>query len=797
MKLSKITCLLVFSLLLTGCGRLVKNQKTNKENNNIRITRVEFDSIYRDFHATVQFSPSLSSLFLQEDSTLEVKVKEFVDEDKINLETQPELINVTNVRKEQIQACDMNVVALVDLSLKPEFIEHQKRIVKELAHIVSDENLKIAFYKDGEISETMKATDYVIEKYFKQQTGDVKYFYKGLLTKYEELVKYQMPIEDDQASDLDSIFEHHKLLIVLSDGKVYDNRNQPIDPEHFQLQRDLVSVVDSVNKVPIMFFDLKHKENDEAKAGDSDDLLKLLCDKSGGKYIDSYEDDAVIYNLLDLFKEHFLTYHFYFQNPDHKVYRGNECKLEISCFKGDSLLASDYIDYYVGSVYNPVIVNGRSTIQVIVIGLLIGILCASIVYLILQFVVPFISYILFKRKYVTHYTGKNMSFNDVVVPKECYFCKAPFEKDDEIVVKCQHVVHKSCWDENEYKCPEYGRNCKHGSHYYNQEKLYDFRNAPFFLSWVLAGACAALISWIFFISLAHNSQGIFFAKAIPMIFNVDPTSEEALDLIDEYGSHLLFLPFYGLNMGFFLTFFLSLLTSHGRWWWKRILLVLTKALIGGSLGCLAFLLGSVISIALNFTDNSFLVDWIPWLLSGFSITLVVAFGTDIKLKKALIGAFVSVILGLGSTYIWTNPYDSQFDTRNLLLLSYMIYCVGFAISIAITYPKSERYFLRVEGPIKEMDIALYKWMNARLVNKYIFIGKSVDCELQMTWDITSAIAPKQAKVVMINGNIYLEALDSGILMDGEELVENKRIRLYHGTKFVIGKTIFTYLEKDV
>ena len=168
-----------------------------------------------------------------------------------------------------------------------------------------------------------------------------------------------------------------------------------------------------------------------------------------------------------------------------------------------------------------------------------------------------------------------------------------------------------------------------------------------------------------------------------------------------------------------------------------------------------------------------------------------------KLKKALIGAVISIVFGLGSMYMWSSSFNSQIDTREYLLLSYMIYCIGFAISVAATSPKSERYFLRVEGPIKETDIALYKWIKSPDRSKRVVIGKSVNCDLQMTWDITSPIAPEQAEIKMINGYLYLTALEEGILFNNKLLKTNTRKKLYHGTKFIIGKTIFTYLEKDL
>ena len=148
-------------------------------------------------------------------------------------------------------------------------------------------------------------------------------------------------------------------------------------------------------------------------------------------------------------------------------------------------------------------------------------------------------------------------------------------------------------------------------------------------------------------------------------------------------------------------------------------------------------------------------------------------------------------------YSWSFAFNSQFDTREFLLLSYMIYCIGFAVSVAVTSPKSERYFLRVEGPIKTMDIAIYKWMSAAARRKRVLIGKSVNCELQMSWDLTSPIAPEQAEIRMVNGNLYLIALEEGVCHDKKPLRVHLRKRLYHGFKFSIGKTQFTYIEKDL
>ena len=95
-----------------------------------------------------------------------------------------------------------------------------------------------------------------------------------------------------------------------------------------------------------------------------------------------------------------------------------------------------------------------------------------------------------------------------------------------------------------------------------------------------------------------------------------------------------------------------------------------------------------------------------------------------------------------------------------------------------------------------MEVALYKWMNAQVINRRVTIGKSVDCNLQMSWDINSQIAPIHAELVSSRGNIYLVACEEGVICKGKQVNVDKRIRLYHGDSFSIGQTTFTYVEHN-
>lgn len=794
-----IPFLLLLIITLSGCEQLKPYSKTYKENLNINITKIEFEPDYKRFKLNVELNDTLTALLLSTNAdSIHFKTEEFLKGNIYNPNTQPQLESYENLKLKEIAQLKMDALFLIDLTLDSTAINQQYRIIKDLKNLFALDHLHVAFMKDGGITPTMIASEYVLNNYFKHGPKG-KYLYRAISSKIDEFKKDSSEYVGNRkdSTHTNKATSAQKIMFVFSDGKVYSH-NKPIDPKHFELQYQLTQKIDTTQTFPIFYFNLQEQtEQIDQGNEDAQDFLKAICQKSGGKYINAFSQKLSLNDILHLFKDNYIDNVFTYVNPDYKIYRGIERKLQIACYSGDSLIASDYIYYNVGSIYNPVIVNGSTTLQVILQGCFIGVITLLILYLIFQFIVPGISYWLFKKKYVTHYNGKNMSYNGMLIEQSCYFCKAPFVEGDEIVVKCKHVLHKSCWDENEYQCPEYGRHCKQGRHYYNSKNLFDTRNASFYLSWIIAGAFAGLIAWINFTANVHHSENLLLVKFIYLILGVEPNSSSITSLIEEYESNLLFLPFYGLNIGFFLTFSLSFLTSHGRWLWKRTLQIVIRSIIGGFLSYLSFFLGCVISITLNFKDNSFIIEWIPWMLSGLCIATAVTYGTDIKLKKALIGAVISIVFGLGSMYMWSSSFNSQIDTREYLLLSYMIYCIGFAISVAATSPKSERYFLRVEGPIKETGIALYKWIKSPDRSKRVVIGKSVNCDLQMTWDITSPIAPEQAEIKMINGYLYLTALEEGILFNNKLLKTNTKKKLYHGTKFIIGKTIFTYLEKDL
>lgn len=165
-------------------------------------------------------------------------------------------------------------------------------------------------------------------------------------------------------------------------------------------------------------------------------------------------------------------------------------------------------------------------------------------------------------------------------------------------------------------------------------------------------------------------------------------------------------------------------------------------------------------------------------------------GGKLEKKKVLIAC----VMGILSMHIWQFFYDDSYtDYRLLLLFSFVFYSVTIALCLSHLGFRSDHFFLSVSGSIKPMDIALYKWFRTA-PNGIVTIGRSVDCNLQINWDINGKISPVHAEIRMQKGRLRLYALEEGVFVNGKSCPLNKGLRLYHGMSFRIGNTDFVYKE---
>lgn len=715
-------------------------------------------------------------------------------------ESQPVITSVRNVSREALHRQDVRLLALVDLSLPQQQVDAERDAVRDMKALLGEQSLYVAFMYGDNVSETYQATDYVVNNYFEHKDTSYVYLYRSVLLKLEEFL--------DGNTELGRA--KNKVLCVLSDGKTYDG-NRPIDPLHYQLQQQLTNLIPDLRDHLIPYFSVFSDSNGgeggfiplemPGEATEDGNIVRYLCKQLNGIWQPKFNWAQIEDDILKDFHIEYSDYRITLEHPDRKMFRGSLHELQIGFYDKNTgdLIAKGTTTFSLGTVYNPIVVRDVSKTTLVIQAVLIVLVILLLTWVIFQFIEPFIRYRVFKHKYVHYYSGSKMSLNGVTVSETCWLCKAPFQTGDEVVMKCRHTMHKECWDDNEYHCPEYGSHCKEGSHYYNRHNLFDTRNALFYMKWALMAVLAASCSWIVCSVGSYDHSVAIVQWMVTTVNGLTPGSVEASRYFHEYGSHLSDLPAFGQATGFLLTMFLSLLTVARRRWLLRLLGVLARSVIASVAGCLCCLLGCLISIALHLDTGSLIVDWVPWILLSAVITLAVTLKTRTPLRRSLI---VSIgIVAVLAMFMWAFIYYSVYysalvDFRLALLIGFIFYAVTLALCIAWVTPSSARYFLHVEGAVKEMDIALYKWFSSS-PDRVVTIGKSVNCSIQLSWDQNGRVAPVQAEIRRYaDGSLRLLAVDEGVIFAGKPLAVGREQWLYHGRSFSIGNTTFIYIEKD-
>lgn len=713
----------------------------------------------------------------------------------------PSVDSLVDIRQKKVISDKISMLFLVDRSgsISQSVLNEQREQIAHLLEILPNTNIYLSFM-DSTVTPSKRITkENFKEDYyeFTVQEGTEKYLYKAILSKMEELAgrmgtHYEEVLQNAALKD-----STQKMLFVFTDGKVVDEEETFIGADFFKWKGEIIALSEQekMGAFPYIPIHCIYIGSGDA-IGNIRDEMEALCtvspsrDALKGRFHTLFNVDQLQETLMGTIDSIAADYRLVLKNPAGKVYDGSEHLLNIVVRDQNGVTSVGNLRYSFGSQHVPIIVPSEtqsvSRGYVILMGILYGLLFVVLAYVILQYLVPWIKYKIFCKKYIVRY--RSSQSGGTVEKQHCYHCKEAFQDGDEIVVKCEHVVHLECWKENRNRCPEYGvHNCTKGIHYYNQEKLSDTRNAPYFLMWLVYGLLAGLVSWVFM--RLFYSETMFSTLISGIVGMMQPTSEGA--------SSLNFLPkiqpllLCGILLGFFITLFFSSQIEFRKKNLKIWGLIIARSMVGSLLGFLSFLIGSIAIIALGKDTNCIYTDWIPWAVFAVAIAFTLSFKTDIKLKSALIGGVISVLISFLVLFVAT------FAKEILSMFSYMIYAAGFGIAIAVVHHVSEKYFLRVSGPVKERDIAIYKWMSVTGGFNRVTIGKSIDCILEMNWDDSENIADKQVEIYLENDRPYCKALSDGTkLSNGQLLQKNQVILLSHGTEFTIGNSLFTYIEKD-
>ena len=620
-----------------------------------------------------------------------------------------------------------------------------------------------------------------------------KFIYASIISKIQELndldeedcffpeVPHNRELSTDTVSD--------KMLFILS-GKVYEDNYEDFFRDKLLFNNpDYLDLPEKLKAIYCMYFG---EELDQ----EMENEFRFICHLTPeGRFYSHFAIDSVQDLLLGAIDSIAMDYRIYYSVGEKVTYNGQPLKLNLEIPRAD---AHGVKEYSFGSALNPLTLSPaetggttkvRNKYLDILFGLLLGIGVIALAYAIMQFLVPWLQYKLFLKKYVKKFKPSDVqSEGKNIVLEQCYYCKDNFQEGDTIVTKCQHTVHWECWEENHDRCPEYGLNsCKDGIYFYDRKHLADERNSPYFTSWLLYGLAGGLISWILFKLIPSRGFLGFLLRPLIELLKGDIGA----DIMRSYLFKFQPLLMCGLIMGFVITFLFSYLIEFRKKTVKTILLMVARSLGNAVIGCLAFLLGAIVIILVGKYSNCWWIDWVPWLFFGISITPLISMKSDIGFKEAFLGGLVSAVLSFVAIY-------GLGATALVSALAFMIYAAGLGASIAVVHYTSENYYLHIEGPTKERDIAIYKWMNVAGGSNHVTIGSSPNCVIQMNWDNSDQIQEKQVELYIDNDHPYCLALTDGTVYgnDNRPLKAGDSFLLSHGSHFTIGATKFTYIEKD-
>lgn len=808
--------------LLSSCDMIKSNLPIDLQNHfdedSVRVSVVNTEILERSskLRVGIDIKARNYNLDLTDTTNIKIKISEVMYPfEDISPMAEPKLDSVVNTASKDIEKQGLGALVMVDLSQRKEIIDRQREFVARMRTQYASHNLFVTFMlPGGDVTSIIEATPYVISNYINESspylesskkiaeleveddgsannTKNRPYLFRSIKTNLQQ-------ITDKEHANMSNV--RKLIFVVMTDGIVYnDISNEPIDPDHFAIQQDLLEISKNFsNRLRIFFINLNSggNEEDEEENELDNNQLHLLASRSKGAIINQMDWLELSDQICNSYNFQLTDYVLYFTQPENKIFMGSKraVKFKIHSIK-DSIDIKGRIPYRTGSIYNPDLIGNTSNFNwVIMSSMVIGLIILLLTYLIMQFAVPYGLYLWFKKKFVIFYTGINMSYRGMAIANTCYFCKAPFVTGDKIVTKCKHVVHEECWNENDGQCIEYGKRCPDGKHFYDKHNLFNPRNASFYMKWVLIAIFASTVAWGTIINQFNNSLYHLLDWVLNSLFfgGQELVENQSISDLGYISPRIYNMMVISTNVSFFLTLTLSSLVIHTHRWQHKVAECLCRALAVTFVVTILFIIGSMIVVSTNIYDGKFILDWIPWSLTGVMIAGSLVIRTRIKPRKKYL--LYAAGIGAVSSLAWGMVAD--LSSTNYILIGIIIniaFAVGLAVLMAQQMPRHEHNMLHISGPIKEMDIALYKWING-VAQSRITIGKSVDCNISITWDIQSNIAPLAAEIINDDNRIRLQAMDEGVFFEDKPLPVNKIRTLYHGDKFKIGQTEFKYIE---
>lgn len=674
----------------------------------------------------------------------------------------------------------------------------KKQIYQAISSLVAcapDSSVYLSFFGDVVTPSMMLSRDNVksCKSLFNEQATN-KYLFDALYAKLAEFDAAPAVLEDSVKTSADykrtpaiarrAVEGRDKnLLFIFTEGAKSPDADNIIFFDFASLQDDPHRVAPTVYA-----FYYTDEENPEIKQ-----LLSTICNSDiksrQGQYMPANDMNKVTGRFMEIVEDQMYDYAFVYKALDDQIYNG-ATKFEAE-WKGTAIGEGKFD---IGTVENPWPQREESTTETttkLLIALLVTLLTFFFFFLVMKVLVPLVRSKVFEAKYYKKYVP-----DANVTRRTCCYCKQEIQAGQRIVVKCKHVMHVHCWQENGYKCAEYGQNCKTGiQSHVDWKELFTLR-ALKDCQQTMAGIFAGFISWVIY-DLAGGGK-LLETLAAPIVSTMYTPQEGRPDLSSVCTTKLAAFLAIGLLLGFFLSLVFRYNDEYRKKDWKVVLKVLGLSLLTSLVGVLAFAFGGALLCVMVSAMDTTIIPWycsLPaYILFSVSVALALTIKSSIPMKSALLGGGISAIIGFFVLYF------SRTAGQYNMLLNFIIYGGGLGAALVTVRMLAEKYFLVVmNGVKKDLRIPIHKWMNATGGGNKVTVGMTGACEICMNWEKSNKVAKEHAQLYIDHERMLpvLKPLATGVIYNTRaELPVGKPTVLSNGDTFKVGDTIFQYVETD-
>ena len=693
---------------------------------------------------------------------------------------------------------------MVDLSIPEKGMALIKQSIHQLVGQAADSSVFISFF-GNEVSPSELITKQNLSQFDDKfaERHDRKMLYSALYAKLVEFdlgsheLESSIAVKDGYCRNA-AIAERavknqdKNILFVFTEGRItpdYDDAISSFNIRDYQINK-VSEVVPRVNA-----FYYTEQGNDPFL----EELLTFLCkpkrngeliEELQGEYYEADKMNSVTKKFESQIRETMADYSFSYAVDEDASYSG---RVSYSAKWGKRDLGESQ-EVSIGTAERPWPVRKEAaftTVLKYILALVIAMLGYALFFFVQKVLVPWGRSKVFAMKYYKPYVQEaNVS------RRVCHFCKQEIQPGHMVVTKCKHIMHVGCWQQNGFKCAEYGQNCKTGIQPHVDWKSLLTRSSLKDSMQIFSGIMAGFVCWVLY-ELVFS--GCFFAPATWITDLAYGTSgilrAECIATSSAF-----------MAMGLLLSFFLSLIFRFNDEYRKKDLKIYLKiiglSIATGIIGMIAFAIGAVLFCLLVSLLSTAYIPWycsLPaYMLFSISVSLALSIASTIPVRSALLGGVCSSVIAFIVLYIsrWMTVSNAWIS----LLLNFIIYGGGLGASLITVRILAEKYFLEIQNGVRAgQRIPIHKWMNANGGGNKVTIGMTGECEIQMNWEKSNKVAKQHVQLFIDYDKCLpvLKALSPGVIYNNRaELPVGVHTILTNNDTFQVGDTTFIYTETE-